>query len=54
MLMEVAFSNTEELDDFVNDLQKYGKTNTQIVFSTLLDQRNVPVNGKICPKKMKK
>lgn len=54
MLMEVAFANTEELDSFVNKLQRFGKTNTQIVFSTLLEQRNVPVNGKICPKNMKK
>ena len=54
MLKEVAFLNTEELDNFINELQKYGKTNTQIVFSTLLEQRNVPVNGKICPKNMKK
>lgn len=47
MLMEVAFVNTEGLDHFINELQRYGKTNTQIVFSTLLEQRNVPVNSKI-------
>lgn len=28
--------NTEELDDFINTLQKFGKTSTQIVFPLLL------------------
>lgn len=36
MLIEVEFLNTEELDDFINTLQKFGKTSTQIVFPLLL------------------
>lgn len=32
MLIEVKFLGTEELDDFINNLQKFGKTSTQIVF----------------------
>lgn len=36
MLIEVEFLNTEELDDFINNLQKFGKTSTQIVFPLLL------------------
>ena len=39
MLIEVEFLNTEELDDFINTLQKFGKTNTQIVFSTPVEHR---------------
>lgn len=39
MLIEVEFLNTEELDDFINTLQKFGKTSTQIVFSTPVEHR---------------
>lgn len=45
MLIEVQFLNTNELDDFINKLQKFGKTRTQIVFSTPVDHRNVPINA---------
>ena len=41
MLIEVAFSNTTELDAFINDLQHFGKTKTQIVFSTAVEHRAV-------------
>ena len=34
MLLKVAFQSTMELDVFIGEVQKYGKTNTQIVFST--------------------
>ena len=34
MLLKVAFSSTMELDAFIGEVQKYGKTNTQIVLST--------------------
>ena len=34
MLIKVAFANTAELDTFIGDLQQFGKTNTQIVFSS--------------------
>ncbi|MFA6858012.1 MAG: Lrp/AsnC family transcriptional regulator [Treponema sp.] len=43
MLIEVAFRKTEELDRFINELQHFGKTHTQIVFSTSVEHRNVPV-----------
>ncbi len=32
MLLKVAFQSTMELDVFIGEVQKYGKTNTQIVF----------------------
>lgn len=37
--------NTEELDDFINNLQKFGKTSTQIVFSTPVEHRGLPVHS---------
>lgn len=43
MLIEVAFRKTEELDKFINELQHFGKTSTQMVFSTSVEHRNVPV-----------
>lgn len=43
MLIEVAFFNTEELDHFIDRLQHFGKTKTQIVFSTSVEHRGVPV-----------
>ncbi|MBV7392322.1 Lrp/AsnC family transcriptional regulator [Enterococcus alishanensis] len=39
ILMKVIFCNTEELDHFVNQMQHFGPTNTQIVFSTPLASR---------------
>lgn len=41
MLIEVLFSSTAELDRFINDLQHFGKTKTQIVFSTPVEHRDV-------------
>ncbi|EJX39219.1 hypothetical protein HMPREF1378_01934 [Enterococcus faecium R496] len=32
----MGFPSTESLDSFINDLSKFGRTNTQIVFSTLV------------------
>ncbi|WP_409441795.1 Lrp/AsnC family transcriptional regulator [Lentilactobacillus hilgardii] len=34
MLLKVAYEIPEELDDLVNKLQRFGKTNTMMVFST--------------------
>lgn len=45
MLMEVAFTDTNELDKFINELQQFGKTRTQIVFSTSVEHRSVPVRS---------
>ena len=43
MLLKVAFQSTMELDVFIGQLQKYGKTSTQIVFSTHVGPRGVAV-----------
>ena len=39
MLIEVAFRSTMELDHFINELQQFGRTKTQIVFSTSVEHR---------------
>ncbi len=41
MLLKVAFKATEELDGFIGKLQKYGNTETQIVFSTAKEEYSV-------------
>ncbi len=41
MLIEVLFSSTTELDHFIGELQHFGRTKTQIVFSTPVEHRNV-------------
>lgn len=41
MLIKVAFKSTVELDVFINQLQKFGNTSTQIVFSTSVNCRGV-------------
>lgn len=43
MLLKTAFSGTMELDGFIGQLQKFGKTSTQIVFSTHVGPRGVYV-----------
>lgn len=43
MLIKVAFSDTVELDSFIGQLQKFGRTSTQIVFSTPVEPRGVNV-----------
>lgn len=45
MLIEVLFETTDELDNFINGLQKFGKTMTQIVFSTSVHQREVLIRN---------
>ena len=47
MLVKVAFPSTMELDVFIGRLQKYGKTSTQIVFSTLVGPRDVDVMAEL-------
>ncbi len=46
MLIEVEFQNTVELDHFINELQRFGRTRTQIVFSTSVEHRNPPVRNR--------
>ena len=41
MLIKVAFESTAALDGFINELQQFGKTNTQIVFSTAVPPRSI-------------
>lgn len=43
MLIKVAFPSTMELDTFIGQLQKFGKTKTQIVFSTPVKPRGISV-----------
>ena len=43
MLIETLFESTMELDQFVGELQQFGRTKTQIVFSTSIEQRDVPI-----------
>lgn len=43
MLIKVVYHSTMELDEFIGRLQKFGKTDTQIVFSTPVEPRGVKV-----------
>lgn len=40
ILLKVAFAGTSELDAFIGELQQFGKTNTQIVFSSPVEHRS--------------
>jgi Lrp/AsnC family leucine-responsive transcriptional regulator len=44
MLLEVLFPSTAELDQFIGELQEYGRTNTLIVFSTSVEHRGVIID----------
>ena len=44
MLIKVAFESTETLDAFIGKLQTFGNTQTQIVFSTVLEPRCVQID----------
>lgn len=41
MLLEVLFPDTVELDQFIGELQSYGRTKTLIVFSTSVEHRGI-------------
>ena len=41
MLIKVCFPSTQELDHFIGQLHTYGKTETQIVFSTPVPTRGI-------------
>lgn len=43
LLIKVAFPNTMDLDAFIGEIQHFGKTSTQIVFSTIVEARGVQV-----------
>ena len=44
MLLKVAFKSTVELDVFIGKLQEFGRTNTQIVFSTPVEHRGIDIS----------
>ena len=41
LLVKVVFRNTVEMDKFINALQQYGRTKTQIVFSSIINHRGI-------------
>ena len=41
LITKVIFKNTIEMDKFINKIQYYGKTRTQIIFSTIINRRGV-------------
>ena len=41
MLIKVAYDSTQNLDLFIGQLQKFGDTMTQIVFSTAVEYRQI-------------
>lgn len=45
-LIKVAFRSTSELESFLGVLQRYGRTSTQIVFSTPVEARDVNISDK--------
>ena len=44
MVLEVLFPSTVELDKFIGELQRFGRTKTLIVFSTSVEHRGIPAN----------
>ena len=44
MLIAVLFGTTQELDTFIYHLQQFGRTRPQIVFSTPVEHRGLPVS----------
>ena len=45
-LIKVAFRSTAELESFLGSLQQFGRTSTQIVFSTPVEPRDVDISSK--------
>ena len=41
MVLEVLFPSTIELDQFIGELQRFGRTKTLIVFSTSVEHRGI-------------
>ncbi len=41
MLIKVAFESTEKLDGFIGQIQQFGMTETQIVFSTSVERQGL-------------
>ncbi|HEX3018421.1 MAG TPA: Lrp/AsnC family transcriptional regulator [Caproicibacter sp.] len=49
MLIKVVYHSTVELDEFIGQLQKFGPTETQIVFSTPVEARGVNIFDSLKP-----
>ena len=49
MLIKVVYHSTVELDSFIGQLQKFGNTSTQIVFSTPVEPRGIDVMRSVDP-----
>lgn len=47
MLIKVAYHTTMELDSFIGELQKFGNTETQIVFSTAVEHRGINLKAEL-------
>ena len=45
-LIKVAFRSTSELEAFLGSLQQFGRTSTQIVFSTPVEPRDIDISKK--------
>ncbi|MBR7165601.1 MAG: Lrp/AsnC ligand binding domain-containing protein, partial [Clostridia bacterium] len=45
-LVKVAFRSTAELEVFLGSLQQFGRTITQIVFSTPVEPRDVDISNR--------
>ncbi len=43
IMIKVAFESTEMLDTFIGQIQQFGMTETQIVFSTVVDRHNIDI-----------
>lgn len=41
MLMKTCFTDTQEMSIFISEIQKFGSTQSQIVFSSLVNPREV-------------
>ena len=46
MLLELLFRSTAELDHFIGELLHFGKTKTQIVFSTSVEHRDAFIENR--------
>ncbi len=45
-LIKVAFRSTSELEAFLGSLQQFGRTSTQVVFSTPVEPREIDISQK--------
>lgn len=43
IMIKVAFESTEMLDTFIGQIQQFGMTETQIVFSTIVERHSVDI-----------